>query len=72
MQYADILNLAGLRHDGRKANELRELKHNLGVGPYGDGSCYFEQGLNKVLVVVNAYTSNGIFTALQKATQCIN
>ena len=53
MQYADILNLAGLRHDGRKANELRELKHNLGVGPYGDGSCYFEQGLNKVLVVVN-------------------
>ena len=53
MQYADILNLAGLRHDGRKSRELRELKHNMGVGPYGDGSCYFEQGLNKVLIVVN-------------------
>ncbi len=53
MQNYDIVDLAGLRLDGRKANELRSMRHNLGIIESADGSAYFEQGLNKVLVIVH-------------------
>lgn len=62
MQQADILALAHLRVDGRRGEELRQLKYKLGLSSGAaagssssgaDGSCYLEQGLNKVLVLVN-------------------
>lgn len=54
MQNAEILALAGLRVDGRKANELRIMKHNMGFDKTGssDGSIYMEHGLNKIVVMV--------------------
>lgn len=52
MQRFDILELAGLRIDGRKPSELRPLTHRIGVTTYTDGSAYFEHGLNKVLAMV--------------------
>ncbi len=51
MIQADILSFAGLRTDGRKADELRRIRHKLSVF-LADGSSYLESGLNKVLVVV--------------------
>lgn len=55
MQHAEILALAGLRIDGRKPTDVRKLHHKIGVvsGTAADGSVYFEQGLNKVLVMVH-------------------
>lgn len=62
MQQADILALAHLRMDGRRGPELRQLKYKIGVSSGAaagsstagaDGSCYLEQGLNKVLVLVH-------------------
>ena len=53
MRNAEILAITGLRVDGRRPTELRCLRHKLNVLPSADGSCYFEQGLNKVLVVVH-------------------
>lgn len=61
MQQADILALANLRIDGRRGQELRQLKYKIGLTSGGaagcstsgaDGSCYLEQGLNKVLALV--------------------
>ena len=54
MQNAEILALAGLRIDGRKANELRTMKHNMGFDKTGssDGSIYMEHGLNKIVVMI--------------------
>jgi exosome complex component RRP41 len=53
MQHADILALAGLRVDGRKPSDLRQLKLKTGVVPAADGSSYLEQGLTKVLAIVH-------------------
>lgn len=53
MQNAEILALAGLRVDGRRAEDLRTIRYKFGVVPLSDGSVYFEQGLNKVLVMVH-------------------
>lgn len=53
MQNADILALADLRLDGRRRNEIRQLKLNLGVVEMADGSAYLEQGLNKILVTIH-------------------
>lgn len=52
MQNFEILELAGLRIDGRKYSELRPMQHRIGLLSYADGSAYVEQGLNKVLVIV--------------------
>ena len=38
----------GVRLDGRKADELREVKITAGVLDNADGSCYLEWGNNKV------------------------
>jgi exosome complex component RRP41 len=53
MQNYDIIDLAGLRIDGRKSDELRNLKHRIGVIDYADGSAYLEQGLNKILTIIH-------------------
>lgn len=53
MQHAEILALAGLRIDGRRPEELRSIRHRMGVTPYADGSVYYEQGLNKILVNIH-------------------
>ncbi len=48
----EILELAGLRADGRKYDEMRPLFHNIGLIDHADGSAYMEHGLNKVLAIV--------------------
>ena len=53
MNNADILAFAGLRVDGRRADELRSLRMKFNATPDADGSVYFEQGLNKILVNVH-------------------
>lgn len=53
MQQAEILAIAGLRVDGRRFNELRKIKYKLDIDNLSDGSTYLEQGLNKVLVLID-------------------
>jgi exosome complex component RRP41 len=53
MQNYDILALAGLRIDGRRSDDIRNMKHNFGLVKSADGSAYLEQGLNKVLAIVH-------------------
>jgi len=43
----------GKRVDGRKVDELRPLKMEVGVLPNADGSAYLEWGQNKVIVGVH-------------------
>ncbi|MDD1758514.1 MAG: exosome complex exonuclease Rrp41 [Methanotrichaceae archaeon] len=42
----------GLRLDGRKADQLRPIKIEVGVLARADGSCYIEMGGNKVIAAV--------------------
>lgn len=42
----------GLRTDGRKLDELRPVKLEIGLLKRADGSAYIEQGKNKILVAV--------------------
>jgi exosome complex component RRP41 len=42
----------GIRLDGRRPNELRPIKIQVGVLNRADGSCYFEFGGNKVIAAV--------------------
>ncbi|MDG6243658.1 MAG: exosome complex exonuclease Rrp41 [Methanolobus sp.] len=42
----------GLRLDGRRVNEMRPMKMEIGVLTRADGSCYLEWGKNKVLAAV--------------------
>jgi len=42
----------GLRLDGRKKEELRPIKIEVGVLKRADGSCYLEHGGNKVMAAV--------------------
>ncbi len=42
----------GIRLDGRKPDELRPIKIEVGVLNRADGSCYFEFGENKVMAAV--------------------
>jgi exosome complex component RRP41 len=53
MQHSDILAIAGLRVDGRRDDDLRQIKLKVGVSSAADGSSYYEQGLNKVFAMVN-------------------
>jgi exosome complex component RRP41 len=48
----DLLSFKGLRLDGRRANELRQIRCKLGVFSQPDGSAYLEQGNTKVLAAV--------------------
>jgi len=47
-----LIDKKGLRLDGRKPDELRALKLEVGVISNADGSAYIEQGKNKILVGV--------------------
>ncbi len=47
-----LIDKKGIRLDGRKLDELRPLKMEVGVLPNADGSAYLEQGKNKILVGV--------------------
>ncbi len=47
-----LIDKKGIRLDGRKADELRPLKIEIGVLPNADGSAYIEHGKNKILVGV--------------------
>ncbi len=47
-----LIDKKGIRLDGRKLDELRSVKMDVGVLPNADGSAYLEQGKNKILVGV--------------------
>src|SRR5512136_985679 len=47
-----LIDKKGLRLDGRKPEELRPLKLEVGVIPNANGSAYIEHGKNKILVGV--------------------
>ena len=47
-----LIDKKGIRLDGRKLDELRPVKLEVGVLPNADGSAYLEQGKNKILVGV--------------------
>ncbi len=47
-----LIDKKGVRLDGRKADELRPLKLEVGVLSNADGSAYIEHGKNKILVGV--------------------
>jgi exosome complex component RRP41 len=47
-----LIDKKGLRVDGRKPEELRSIKIEVGVLSNADGSAYIEQGKNKILAGV--------------------
>jgi exosome complex component RRP41 len=47
-----LIDKKGLRLDGRKPDELRSLKIEVGALSNADGSAYIEQGKNKILAAV--------------------
>jgi len=47
-----LIDKKGIRLDGRKADELRPVKLQVGVLSNADGSAYIEHGKNKILVGV--------------------
>ena len=47
-----LIDKKGLRLDGRKPDELRAIKIEVGVLSNADGSAYIEQGKNKILAAV--------------------
>ncbi len=51
-KHEKLIDKKGIRLDGRKADELRPLKLQVGVIPNADGSAYIEHGKNKILVGV--------------------
>jgi exosome complex component RRP41 len=47
-----LIDEKDIRHDGRKLNELRPIKIEVGPLSNADGSAYIEQGKNKILAAV--------------------
>ena len=47
-----LIDKKGCRLDGRKADELRPIKIEVGILSNADGSAYIEQGKNKILAAV--------------------
>ncbi len=47
-----LIDKKGLRLDGRKPDELRQVKIEAGILSNADGSAYIEQGKNKILAAV--------------------
>jgi exosome complex component RRP41 len=47
-----LIDKKGLRQDGRKFDELRPLRLEVGTLPNADGSAYIEHGKNKILAAV--------------------
>lgn len=52
MAHTDLLSESGIRIDGRKATELRNINCKLGVFEQADGSAYLEMGHTNVLAAV--------------------
>lgn len=52
MSTKELISPEGLRCDGRRPNELRQIKVKMGLFSRADGSCYYEQGNTKILVAV--------------------
>lgn len=48
----ELIDKKGLRIDGRRVDELRPLKIEVGVLKNADGSSYIEMGKNKIVVAV--------------------
>lgn len=48
----DVFVKDGVRLDGRKIDELRPLKIEIGTLKRADGSCYLEMGNNKIMAAV--------------------
>ncbi len=48
----ELIDAKGLRVDGRRLDQLRAVKLDVGVLDKADGSAYVEQGKNKILVAV--------------------
>ena len=47
-----LIDSKGLRVDGRRLDELRPIKMEVGILDKADGSAYIEQGKNKILAAV--------------------
>ena len=47
-----LISSDGIRHDGRRLDELRPIKMAVGVLKNADGSAYVEQGNTKILAAV--------------------
>lgn len=47
-----LIDKKGIRLDGRKADDLRQIKIEVGILSNADGSAYIEQGKNKILAAV--------------------
>lgn len=47
-----LIDKNGIRADGRKPNELRPIKFEVGILGNAEGSAYIEQGKNKILAAV--------------------
>lgn len=47
-----LLNEQGLRHDGRRIDELRSVKIEVGILKNANGSAYIEFGKNKIMAAV--------------------
>jgi exosome complex component RRP41 len=47
-----LIDKKGIRLDGRKLDEIRPVKMEIGILPNADGSAYLEQGKNKILAGV--------------------
>ena len=47
-----LISDKGIRSDGRKFDELRPMKMEIGVLKTADGSAYVEQGRNKIYAAV--------------------
>ena len=52
MEKPTLIGEDGLRHDGRKPDELRPIRMEVGVLKNADGSAYVEYGGTKVIVAV--------------------
>ncbi|HEY1248192.1 MAG TPA: exosome complex exonuclease Rrp41 [Nitrososphaera sp.] len=51
-QTRNLIDEKGIRTDGRTADELRDIKIQVGVVKNADGSAYIEFGNNKIMVAV--------------------
>ena len=65
----EYLNLEGLRVDGRRPHEIRNIRFQLGLCERADGTCYFEQGNTKVIATV--YGPHEVFPTLVVPGVCL-
>lgn len=49
----DLVSPEGLRQDGRRPNEMRQLKAELGILPHADGSALWEMGNTRLIASVH-------------------